>query len=181
MRASALLNIEKLFDDVGLTRGMRVADFGAGASGHLVFPAAKRVGEDGRVYAVDIQKDALQMIEGRRRQFLVHNLDTVWGDFEHPGGVAIDEGSLDIAFLINSLWVMKNHLSAAAEMKRLLAPNGKIVVIDWLPNVVHPVAPPPRVRLHPNTSDVYFVSGGLDHEEDFKPSPFHFGKVYRLT
>jgi ubiquinone/menaquinone biosynthesis C-methylase UbiE len=181
MAGSALLNAKRILEDVGVKRGMRVADFGAGGSGHLVFPAAERVGEDGRVFAVDIQRSALEMLEGRRRQYLVHNLDTVWGDFERAGGVAIDPGSLDVAFLVNTLWVLKDHLEAVKEIRRLMTPDGKIVVIDWLPATRHEVAPERRVRLQPNIADVYFLSGGCEACEDLRPSPAHWGRIYRLS
>jgi ubiquinone/menaquinone biosynthesis C-methylase UbiE len=158
---------------------MRVADFGVGASGHLVFPAATRVGEDGRVYAIDLQKSALEMLEGRRRQYLVHNVDMVWGDFERAGGVPLPDESVDIAFLVNTLWILEDHLEAVKEIRRLLTPAGKIVVVDWAPATLHAVAPPKHMRLQPNVADVYFLSGGCALHEELRPSPWHWGRIYR--
>jgi len=48
---SALLNAEALLKKIGLKEKMKVADFGSGAYGHFVFPAAQLVGKRGTVYA----------------------------------------------------------------------------------------------------------------------------------
>ena len=55
---------QKNIKELGLTPGMHIADLGAG-SGFYVLEAAKRVGDKGRVYAVDVQKDILQKIKNR--------------------------------------------------------------------------------------------------------------------
>ena len=51
------LQINRVMDVLGITAGKSVADIGAG-SGWFTVRAAKRVGVDGRVYAVDINAEA---------------------------------------------------------------------------------------------------------------------------
>lgn len=179
MAGNVLIDAQGLFTATGLRRGMRVADFGVGNSGHIVFPAARRVGEEGHVYAVDISKDALAMIEGRRRQYLVHNVDTVWGDMEQANGVSIPAGSLHMAYVVNTLGFLKDHLEAVKEIRRLMHPTGRIVVVDWHPETPHPVAPARTLRIAPHVSDVYFLSGNCEVSHDFRPSNAHWGKIYR--
>ena len=58
-----LINPFKLLERVGIGEGQRVADLGCGALGHFVFPAAQLVGGMGAVFAVDIQKGALEHVE----------------------------------------------------------------------------------------------------------------------
>jgi ubiquinone/menaquinone biosynthesis C-methylase UbiE len=159
---------------------MHVADFGVGRTGHLIFPAAQLVGEQGKVYGVDLLKDALHMLEGRRRQYLVHNLDLIHGDIEQ-GGLAIPENSLDRVFLVHTLPVARRHTEVINEVRRLLKQDGRIVVIDWHPDATHPVAPGGDFRLHPNTVDLAFARQGCEACDAFVPSPSHWGRVYRLT
>ncbi|MCX6779720.1 MAG: hypothetical protein NT034_00885 [Candidatus Magasanikbacteria bacterium] len=59
---TALIDPFEIFQKVGLSSGMRVADMGCGRTGHFVLPAARVVGEKGLVYAVDILKDVLQSL-----------------------------------------------------------------------------------------------------------------------
>lgn len=178
MAGSALLNARALLESVGIRRGDRVADFGAGRTAHLVFPAARLVGEDGAVYAVDIHPDALAMIDGHRKLHAQNNLETVWGDIERVGGVAIPSSTLDVIFLVNTLWQARNHVGIALEARRLLRPGGRVVVVDWHPLARHPVAPPMHLRVPEHAVDAAFVGAGLQNALDLVPSPWHFGRVY---
>lgn len=179
MSGQALLNAHELLSTAGVQSGMRVADFGVGRTGHLIFPAAELVGEEGRVYGVDLQKEALRMLEGRRRQYLVHNLDLIHGDFE-AGNLDIPAQSLDRIFLIHTLPVASRHADIVTEMRRLLVDDGRIVVIDWWPDAPHPVAPPAQFRLHPNTVDLALARAGCEVCGEFRPSTSHWGRIYRL-
>ena len=92
----ALLDANKILQRVGLGPNMNFADLGAGTLGHLVLPASQIVGENGRVYAVDILKSALEAVKSRAQLLGVHNLETVWGDIEKVGGVKIPPQSLNL-------------------------------------------------------------------------------------
>lgn len=179
MAGSALLNAQQILAAAGVRPGMHVADFGVGRTGHLIFPAAQVVGEEGRVYGVDLLKDVLKMLEGRRRQYLVHNIDLVHGDIE-AGNLAIPEASLDRVFLVHTLPVVRRHADAINEMRRLLKDGGQIVVIDWHPDAMHPVAPVEDFRLHPNEVDLAFARAGCEVCGKFSPSEAHWGRMYRL-
>jgi ubiquinone/menaquinone biosynthesis C-methylase UbiE len=159
---------------------MHVADFGVGRTGHLIFPAADLVGEDGKVYGVDLVREVLKMLEGRRRQYLVHNIDLIHGDIE-AGNLAIPEQSLDRVFLVHTLPVATRHPEIAAEIRRLLKGDGRVVVIDWHPNTIHPVAPQDQFRLHPNRIDLTFARSGYEVAGQFSPSDAHWGRIYRLV
>lgn len=161
-----------------MRRGDRVADFGVGRTAHLAFPAARLVGEDGVVYAVDIHPDALAMIDGHRKLHAQNNLETVWGDIERVGGVAIPSSTLDVIFLVNTLWQARNHVGIANEALRLLRPGGRIVVVDWHAAVRHPVAPPVHLRVPERSVDAAFALPAWRNVADLVPSPWHFGRVY---
>ena len=53
---------EKNIEQFSLGKGMHVADFGTG-SGFYALAAAEAVGETGRVYAIDVQKDLLEKLK----------------------------------------------------------------------------------------------------------------------
>src|SRR6476659_4506720 len=55
---------DKLLASLPLEPGMTVADIGAG-SGYFTFPMANRVGPKGKILAVDIQKEMLDLIRKR--------------------------------------------------------------------------------------------------------------------
>ncbi|MFZ2681594.1 MAG: methyltransferase domain-containing protein [Patescibacteria group bacterium] len=180
MLGNALLDAKRILAAVGVDTGMHVADFGVGRTGHLIFPAAQVVGESSQVYGVDISKQALDMLEGRRRQYLIHNLDLIHGDIE-AGDLAIPAQSLDRIFLVHTLPVAVRHADIAREIRRLLKPDGRVVVIDWLTDASHPVAPGADFRLHPDEIDMTFARAGCESCGTFRPSPSHWGRIYTLA
>ncbi len=180
MAGNALLHAEDILLATSVAPGMHVADFGVGRTGHLLFPAARIVGDQGKVYGVDIQSEVLQMIEGRRRQYLVHNIDLVQADFEYHD-VAIPEHSLDRIFFVHTLAVAKHHRGVLGQIRRLLKPTGQVIVIDWHTQSSHPVAPRQEFRVHPNEIDLAFARGGCEVCGTFTPSPNHWGRMYQVT
>ena len=60
------LQINRVMDILGISRGKIVADIGAG-SGWFAVRAARRVGGTGIVYAVDINPEAIRYIERRTK------------------------------------------------------------------------------------------------------------------
>ena len=52
---------EKFLRSVGLGKGQVVLDFGCG-EGHYSIPASKLVGEEGKIYALDKDKQALNSL-----------------------------------------------------------------------------------------------------------------------
>ena len=63
-------------DILGINEGTHVADIGAG-SGWFAVRAAKRAGNTGIVYAVDINPESIAYIDRRTRQEGVRNLRTI--------------------------------------------------------------------------------------------------------
>jgi len=178
MAGSDFLHPERLMDAGGVRYGMHVADIGSGGSGHLVFPLAGRVGEEGKVYAVDVQQEVLQMIEGLRKLRGIHYVQTVWGDVETENGINIPEQSLDLAFLVNTLWTLKDQAFAVEQLRGLMKNDGRIVVLEWNPQTPHPLAPPKEFRLYDEPCDAYFSKGGFHPVEAFRLNPWQWGRIY---
>src|SRR5215469_12936673 len=72
------LQINRVMDILAITPGKNVADIGAG-SGWFTVRAAKRIGENGEVYAVDINPDSIRYINDRVNKEQVHNVKTIQG------------------------------------------------------------------------------------------------------
>ena len=77
------LQIKRVMDILGIAPGKSVADIGAG-SGFFTVLAARRVGEKGTVYAVDINPEAIQYIDARLKKEDLHNVKTILGKEDDP-------------------------------------------------------------------------------------------------
>lgn len=178
MAGNALLHAAALLEELGVTRGMRVADFGAGRTAHLVFPAARLVGDEGVVFAVDIHPDSLTMIDGHRKLHAQTNLETVWGNIEKYGGVPLPSSSLDLVMIVSTLWQARSHLDIAKEAWRVVRPGGTLAIVDWRLESAHPVAPSVHLRVNHAVVEPAFLHAGWRLSRDISPSPWHWGRVY---
>src|SRR5207249_104432 len=70
------LQINRVMDILGIASGKNVADIGAG-SGWFTVRAAKRVGDRGTVYAVDINPEAIRYIDSRIRNENLRNVKPI--------------------------------------------------------------------------------------------------------
>lgn len=113
-----------------LAPGMMVADFGSG-SGFYSMAAARAVMPNGRVFAVDIQKDLLEKLKNGARQNHISNIEIIWGDLERLGGTKLRESSIDAVMICNLFFQMDNKDGLCLEAKRILRPNGRVLVVDW--------------------------------------------------
>ena len=137
---TALIDPAEIFQKIGLSAGMRVADFGCGRTGHFVFPMSSIIGDKGVVYAIDIMKDILESIRSRSRSEGYNNVQVVWTDLEKFGAAPIPEGSLDAGFFVNVMFLLKNRPEALKESARLVKEDGYLVVIDWTKRI-GPIGP----------------------------------------
>ncbi|MEA4910512.1 Ubiquinone/menaquinone biosynthesis C-methyltransferase UbiE [bioreactor metagenome] len=118
----------QIIEDLNLKRGDTVADFGCGA-GAYVFEASKKVGDDGKVYAIDLDENILDKINREAEKMNIVNIDTILSDVESK--VQIESMSCDLIILSNVLSEVDNLDNVLEEVKRTLRPDGRILIVDW--------------------------------------------------
>jgi len=173
----ALLDPSAVLKTAGLSLDMSYADFGSGGLGHFVFPAAELVGKAGRVYAVDILKQALANIDTQARAAHVNNLTTVWGDIELPGGVSIPEHSLHLVSMVNTTPLIRRTPEILEEIKRLLVPDGRLLVVGWKKDAVALAAAESK-RLSPEEIQPIVERAGFRVLKAFPAGPSHWGLLF---
>jgi len=115
----------KLLREVGVRSGMRVVDFGCGP-GSFTLAAARIVGPEGLVYAVDIDPLALGAVWRSAAKRGLENIRTI------AGGQPVDvpQGTIDVALLYDVLHELSEPAVIVAELARILKPEGVISVGD---------------------------------------------------
>ncbi len=177
MRAGSALLSPEILLQLGLIQpGAHVIEIGPSRTGHFLFPAARHVGEDGRVTAIDIHKDTLRMLEGLRRQYLVHNLHLLWADAEEQ--LPLTEQSVDAAYLINTLGLFRKPQQLFTDIRRVLKPKGKVIVVDWHPERSHPLAPRWDFRINPEKLDIFLAYQAFRATHKGLASDHHWARVY---
>ena len=118
----------QIIENLALRKGDTVADFGCG-SGAYVFAASKMVGDRGRVYAIETHRDILEKINREAEKMNIINIDTLLTDIEDK--VQIESLSCDAVIISNVLSEINNIDKVLEEVKRILKPNGYILIVDW--------------------------------------------------
>lgn len=116
--------------EFGLSKGDRVADFGAGP-GHYAIAAAKAVGDDGHVYAIEIQKNLVDKITSAAESADCSNIDAIWGDLEKPEGSTLKSELVDAVIVSNVLFQVQDKEQFLREAHRVLKPGGRLLLIGW--------------------------------------------------
>ena len=162
----------------GLREGMKVGDFGAG-SGHYARAAAAIVGASGKVYAIDVQEDVLKHLKLNTHAHHQRTIDTVWGDIEKPGGTHLRDASLDAVILANTFFQVENRFGLLGEMKRVLKPEGKLLVVDWAGSYGG-MGPSPEKVVPERDAEDFFITGGFHKVKSFRAGPHHYGIVFTI-
>lgn len=128
-RLNSLQPPDKVMDAIGVSPGMVVAEIGAGR-GRYVVQLAVRVGENGKVYAEDIDAEALKYLEKRCARWGLENVETVVGDVMDP---KLPEGKLDLIFVISSYHHFEDPVALLRNARSALKPDGVLAIGEWFP------------------------------------------------
>lgn len=112
---------------IGLKKGMRIADVGAG-TGLFTRLFAKEVGPEGVVYAVDIAENFVRHIE---RQAKEAGLTNIRGVVCAPDDVKLPPNSVDLAFICDTYHHFEFPYKTMRSIHRALAPGGQVILIDF--------------------------------------------------
>lgn len=163
---------------LGLSPGMVVADFGAG-TGAYALAAARAVAPDGKVYAIDIQKDLLTKLEREAAAAHLANLGFLWGDLETVGGSKLPDNKIDLVIISNLLFQLAGVYPAVLEAKRVLKVDGRVAVVDWSGSHGG-LGPQPDNVLSPEAVQKIFTEAGFELQRAFSAGDQHYGLMFKL-
>ncbi len=120
------LHIDRVMDILSIMPGKTVADIGAG-SGWFTVRAAKRVGDMGRVYAVDINPAAVQHIDERIQKEQLHNVKTILGKADNP---ELPPDAVDAVLLLKTYHEVAEPVALLRNLRAALRPGARVGIID---------------------------------------------------
>jgi len=173
---TVLFDIPAILAKINISSRQSVAELGCGNFGFFVFPLARIVGREGKIYAVDILKSTLEEITRTAKQENLPQITTVWSNLEIYKATKIETSSLDCALLVNILHQSDKRLEILRESVRLLKRGGKLLIIEWKDSD-SPLGPSPEKRVNLTAIKLAAPKLNLEIKEEFSAGPYHFGLI----
>lgn len=120
------LQISRVMDLLGIELGVHVADIGAG-SGWFTVRAARRVGNDAAVYAVEINRDYIRHIKARASKEKLPNIRTVLGKPDDP---LLPTQSVDAVLMLKTYHEIEKPIPLLRKLRAAMRPGARLGIID---------------------------------------------------
>ncbi len=126
------MTIRKRFRDIEgeislaeIEPGLYILDFGCGL-GFNTIPAAKAVGDTGRVFALDLSEQAIKITEEKINKLNLKNVEII-----HSGcDTGLQDKSIDLVYLHNTLPLIKEKQKVLNEITRVIKTGGRLSYIS---------------------------------------------------
>jgi tRNA A58 N-methylase Trm61 len=117
--------VSEIFAAMGVAAGSRVADVGAG-SGFFTVRLARAIGANGRVFAIDVNPDAVRDLKERIAREGLENVEVIAGD---PADPRLPP-SLDAVLIVNAYHEMHEHQAMLDKIRQALKLKGRLVIVE---------------------------------------------------
>lgn len=167
----------KNIEQCGIQPGMIIADFGAG-SGFYTISAAKALANTGQVYAIDVQKDLLARLKENANGENLSNVEVILGNIEKIDGTNIASGIVNFALICNVLFQVEDKKTCLLELKRILVPGGRVLVVDWADSFGG-IGPHKNNVVSKDSAEALFNEAGFAKERDISAGQHHYGMIFK--
>lgn len=157
------------------SQGATVADFGSGA-GFFTLAAAKQVGNNGMVYAVDVQQSKLTATQSMAVQQGITNIQTVLADLDRPFD-QIPDSSCDYVMMASVLHEVSNRSMLLQNAYKVLKTGGKILTVEWKVEQ-SPFGPAMEKRIPQNQLESELNKLGLRKTKELMADSYHYALVF---
>jgi len=106
--------------DIGIRQNQTILDLGCGM-GNYAIPAAGIVGKNGKVYAVDKDRESLDGLRQRKEERQLENIEIV--DLSEGTGLPLQDESVDVVLLYDVIHLLDNRRELLADIYRVSKPN----------------------------------------------------------
>ena len=120
------LQIDKVMSILAIEPGKSVADIGAG-SGWFTVRAARKVGKQGTVYAVDINPEAIRYINERARKEQLGNVKTI---LSQPDDPLLPGRAVDSVLMLKTYHEIAHPITLLQKLRPALRPGAQVGIID---------------------------------------------------
>jgi len=171
-----ILDAEFILKSIGLKKGDTFLDAGSG-DGYMSVAASKIVGDNGKVFAVDVWEESMEILRKEIQENDIGNIETIVADISDK--IPIVDGYTDICYMGNVLHGFvqnKDYGEVIREIFRIVKPNGIFAVIEFK-KIENTPGPPMNVRITPEEVETIVSGYGFKILEVIEAGKYHYGVV----
>jgi SAM-dependent methyltransferase len=165
---------DQVMDALHVADSSVIADIGAGG-GWFTVRLARRVGQNGKVYAVDVQRLMIEAIQRRVQREGYANVQAVLGENDDPR--LPREARMDAVLFVDAFHEMDEPVVYLQNVARSLKPMGRIGIIDYLPGEGGP-GPGSEERVPPSVVIRDAATAGLKFVEQHTFLPYQYFLIF---
>lgn len=162
----------EIINQLDVKEGDKAVDFGCG-SGFFSLEMAKKVGENGLVYAIDVLPSALEAVQSRAKTLGLSNVIAKRANLENEKGSGMPENFANWVIMKDMLFQNKKREIIMNEAKRILSSEGKAVIVEW-DNKDFSIGPEKNIRLDKEDLKKMAEISGFEIEKELKAGNFHY-------
>jgi arsenite methyltransferase len=160
---------------LAMKEGETIADIGSG-SGYFTLRLARHVGEQGRIYAVDVNPDMVVYLNRKIRDLNLRNVVTVLAAPDDP---LLSDASVDRFFICDTWHHIPNQAQYLALLRKMLKPGGQVVMIDFQRREL-PVGPPVAMKIAREDLVRQMQEAGFQLSQEHTFLPYQYFLVFTV-
>ncbi len=168
-----IINAEEVLKNAGIKSGDVFLDAGCG-DGYISIEASKMVGKQGRVYAVDVYPESIEIVKTKIRDSDLNNMEAVLADITK--NIPIDDDSVDHIMMANVLhgFVAENEVEPVMDnINRIIKSGGIFSVVEFR-KIENSPGPPFNVKISPEQVTEMLAQYGYDTIDTQEIGKYHY-------
>jgi ubiquinone/menaquinone biosynthesis C-methylase UbiE len=162
-------NPETILANIGLKTGLTFMDIGCGG-GFFALPAARVVGEGGKVYGIDTNAESISELRELASREGLNNLELTVGRAEDT---VLCETCADIIFFGIVLHDFDDPSKVLQNAKKMLNSAGRLANLDWKKTSTQ-LGPPLQIRFSEEKAAQLIEAAGFEVLSVNDVGPYHY-------
>ncbi len=174
-----LIDPGKVFGQIDLHSGITLLDLACGPGAYSL-AASPLVGDMGSIIAMDLWKDGITALKEQVQNNAIKNIRAMIADISKK--IPLPDSKIDVCLMAN---VLHDLIEAGTskgtlpEIKRILAPNGQLAIIEFK-KIEGPPGPPIHIRLSPDQVQDIVKPYDFRKERVTDVGPYNYMMTFRI-
>lgn len=128
----------KIIQGSGIKKGIKSLEIGCGSGAYTTF-IARAIGNDGIVYALDIQQKMLKQLENKLNRLENKDIKNIIPVLASAYDLPFDKNTMDLVYMVSVFQEIPDKNKTLKEIKRVLKPGGILSISEFFVDPDYPL------------------------------------------